>query len=227
MPLSVFLDANILRHSEPWRLVRIQGHPAQASTLTVPPFGSVPGVEPRPPRKPSESWLRSELNLLSQIGPAARRGEIECFDNELVRSELSEQVRGRRATGMLGYLQDVRIEKVPPPLSVPTEVLEGGLSWKEQKKRWVKWLHSCSDPRYAELRSALPGTHADNTLLDLYHVYSAEKARLDCFLTLDKHSLAEPLREQKRVKLCIEILYPSELLARLGILPAKREERDA
>ena len=74
MPLSVFLDANILRHSEPWRLVPIQEHPAQASTLTVPPYGSVLGVEPRPPRKPSESWLQSELNLLFQIGPAARRG---------------------------------------------------------------------------------------------------------------------------------------------------------
>ena len=51
--------------------------------------------------------------------------------------------------------------------------------------------------------------------MDLYHVYSAEEAGLDCFLTLDK-KLAAPLRGQARVTLTIEVLYPSELLARLG-----------
>ena len=215
MPLSVFLDANILRDSESWRMVPIQVHPAYASTLIVPPFGAVPGVEPRRPRQHSEAWLQSELNLLPQIGQAARRGEIECYDNELVRSELSKQVRGRLATGMLGDLQDVSIERVPPPLTVPAEATRVDLTWKEQKKLLARWLRSCSDPRYVALRSALPGTPADNTLVDLYHVYSVEMAGLDCFLTLDK-KLAEPLRSQARVKLTIEVLYPSELLARLG-----------
>ena len=212
MPLSVFLDANILRHSESWRMVPIQVHPAYASTLIVPPFGAVLGVEPRPLRKSSEIWLQSELNLLPQIGPAARRGEIKCYDNELVRSELSKQVRGRRATGMLGDLQDVSIERVPPPLTVPAEATRVDLPWEEQRKLLAKWLRSCSDPRYVALRSALPGTPADNTLVDLYHVYSAEMAGLDCFLTLDK-KLAAPLHGQARVELTIKVLYPSELLA--------------
>ena len=175
-------------------------------------------VRPRPPRPSNEAWLQSELDLVPEIGEAARREEIMCFDNQEVRFELHNLRYGGLVRSRMSALHGVTIGKIPPPLPERAVVFGGGASLKQQKKLWVTWLRSCTDPRYAELRSALSnlGTLADNTLVDLYHLYSAEKAGLDIFLTLDKNSFAEPLRSQGQTKLGISVLYPSELLSRLG-----------
>ena len=168
----------------------------------------------RPPRPSNEAWLQSELDLVPEIGEAARREEIVCFDNQEVRFELNNLRYGGLVRSRMSALHGVTINKVPPPLPERAVVIGGGASWEQQKKLWVSWLRACADPRYAELKSAL-GTLAENTLVDLYHLYSAEKARLDIFLTLDKNSLVEPLRCQNRTKPGVSVLYPSELLARL------------
>ena len=55
----------------------------------------------------------------------------------------------------------------------------------------------------------------DNTLIDLFHVYSAETAGMDYFVTADKKSLVERLREQTKVSLGVDVVYPSEPISRL------------
>ncbi len=216
MPVSVFLDANIQKGAVDLRWIKERRHITWGDiTQEV----EVEAVRPRSPRSSkNEAWLQSELDLVPEIGEAARREEIVCFDNQEVRFELHNLRYGGLVRSRMSALHGVTIRKVPPPLPERAVVIGGGASWEQQKKLWVSWLRSCADPRYAELRSALGtlGTLAENTLVDLYHLYSAEKAGLNIFLTLDKNSLVEPLRSQNQTKPGVSVLYPSELLARLG-----------
>ena len=52
MPSTVFLDANILRDAEPWRLDASDAHPALRSTIFMPPYGAVAAT----PQHPCARW---------------------------------------------------------------------------------------------------------------------------------------------------------------------------
>ena len=214
MPSTVLLDANLLRHAEPWRFPDSDAHPAQRSTITMPPYGAV-AAEPRGALGSSHAWLTSQLDAIPRIGEFARKGHIKCFVSELVMLELTDQPRGRHATGMLGDFRDVRFEEVPPPLPLPAEITDSQIPWTTRRDRITRWLQHCSDERFVELKSALQSPMKDNKLIDLFHVYSAETAGLDYFVTADKKSLVERLREQTKVSLGVDVVYPSELISRL------------
>lgn len=212
MALSVFMDTSIQRHAIDQRWIKERqsitwGRITQAIEIEQ--------VKPREPLGPNHKWLQSELDRLPEVGEAARRGKIVCFENQEVRFELMNLDYGGLVKSKMSALYRVTIKKVPPPLPERAVIIGSGASWEDQKKSWATWLRTCADPRYAELRSAL-GTLADNTLVDLYHLYSAEQAGLDVYLTLDKNSFVQPLRRQSRVKPRVEVLYPSELLVRLA-----------
>jgi hypothetical protein len=49
---------------------------------------------------------------------------------------------------------------------------------------------------------------------DAYHIYSAECARLDYFLTLDK-KLIKSVRHQRRLIFSVDVVLPSELVAKM------------
>ena len=215
MPVSVFLDTNFQKGAIDLRWIK---EPRQIHWGDITQEVEIEIVRPRPPRPSNEAWLRAELASIPEIGEAARREEIACFDNQEVRFELNKLYYGGLVRSRMSALHGVTIKKVPPPLPKRAVVFGVGETWKQQKRLWVSWLRSCADPRYAELRAALSteGTLAENTLVDLYHLYSAEKAGLDIFLTLDKKSLVKPLRNQNQIKLGVRVLYPSELLDRLG-----------
>ena len=139
MPSTVLLDANLLRHAEPWRFPDSDAHPAQRSTITMPPYGAV-AAEPRGALGSSHAWLTSQLDAIPRIGEFARKGHIKCFVSELVMLELTDQPRGRHATGMLGDFRDVRFEEVPPPLPLPAEITDSQIPWTTRRDRITRWF---------------------------------------------------------------------------------------
>ncbi len=81
----------------------------------------VEAVRPRSPRSSkNEAWLQSELDLVPEIGEAARREEIVCFDNQEVRFELNNLCYGGLVRSRMSALHGVTIKPGFPRWLLPT-----------------------------------------------------------------------------------------------------------
>jgi hypothetical protein len=166
-------------------------------------------------KQPKETvLLLKEVPAIRTIIELARKKKITLYENmeNTIEKMCTTNFRQNREIGNL--LNGVKIEYVVPPY-YHARIL-GGLGLNKQQLSNIRdfSFKNCKIRRFVEIKSTL----GNNKDADAYHIYSAEKAEMDYFLTMDKR-LVNSARNQRVIKFIVEILYPSELVQKLETLP--------
>jgi hypothetical protein len=168
-----------------------------------------------------ELFIHEQLPYLVSQCNAAKEGKVEfCTSSELfleaVRQPISKQ-------GYLGidFLSGVTVTKIPCPVDrflgmnkIIDPLVDFGKD--EQLKRFEMIDH----PRFLHLRSTL----GDAQLADAFHLWTAETASLDVFLTMDKKFLNNVYNRRKTINSTVSVLAPKDLCDQVGIPPADIEQ---
>lgn len=163
-------------------------------------------------------WARLDSNLLSHvillplIAHLARKKRIVLMAHPEMLGEfcgLSETNDPR------GRFLGAPIQKAPDPLRYSRMILGAGLTAAEHR---FLFLDGLSHPRFLELQRVTgannPGPKRPNQLADAFHIWTAEKAEADFFLTTDL-KLVKSAAVNRPEKPTVSVVAPQELVARL------------
>ena len=166
-----------------------------------------------PPRA-DEAFRIEQLPFLAALCDSAKGGKPEFYSSHEIRMEGFRQ-KGR-SEGYLGLnlLREVPIRSVPSP--VQRSIVIGadfrvGTSEAEQ----MEFFRSITHPRFLHITRHTGDAHID----DAYHLWTAEEARLDAFLTMDKRFYGVMKQKRKLVGSPVAVVTPKDLCERLGLPP--------
>jgi hypothetical protein len=171
----------------------------------------------RPPRD-DEKFFREELPYFASLCNSARESKVEFFTSFELLMEASRQ-KGP-SQGHLGtdLLQGIPMKRVQCP--VQRSVMFGGTaSFGITETEQMEFFRSLRHPRFLEIAKAIGDAHID----DAFHLWTAEEASLDVFLTLDKRFRNVVHGQMQNVRSSVLVSTPKELSERLGLKPTDIE----
>ena len=171
-----------------------------------------------PPRD-GESFRRVQLPWLATLCNFAKQGKLEFFTSHEMRMEKLRQ-KGH-CEGYLGInlLRDVPVKSIRSPvqrsiLIAPTGSI--GVTEEEQ----MEFFRSIQHPRFLQIRSAAGDAHID----DAFHLWAAEEAGLDVFLTMDQRFWRVANQKKKVIHSAVPVMTPKELGEHLNAQPTDIEK---
>jgi hypothetical protein len=202
-PFTVLLDGMI----RPWGIThewRLRDQTVKWGTLTV--TLPVEVVSPRPQLESKHNWLQAQIDCLPHVAALARNKVVKFY--KTIETDFETWGRPNRVGRGTEFdvFWDVPIEEIPPAME--RTIILGGVKGetKEGKNRFLDSIH---ESRFLELRAAIGKKHSG----DIFHLWSAEKAGLDCFLTVDC-KFVNAFRHQKRTHSNVAVVFPTELCER-------------
>jgi hypothetical protein len=131
--------------------------------------------------KEKDTFGREQLPYLATLCNSANQGKLEFFTSFELRMEGVRQ-KGR-SEGCMGIdmLRDVPLKNVPSPLQRSILIgATGTTSIGVTEEEQMTFFQSIQHPRFLQLRKAIGDAHID----DIFHLWTAEVASLDVFLTI-------------------------------------------
>jgi hypothetical protein len=170
---------------------------------------------------------KHEAELLVAVSNAARSGNLRLVTQVEVINEASAltDVRG-------SHLYGVEIDWIDAPFEYSRMIglhppSPASARQNDEKLSTLAFLHRLQYPRYLELQIACGARQGNkinqNEMIDAFHVWCAESARADYFLTCD-FKLIRAVRSHKRYPPLVKLLKPSELLEELSKANESRME---
>jgi hypothetical protein len=208
----VFIDTNVLKFSAT-ELTRLRPRVARDNwggkeiEIVVHDIVSV-----NPNDLITNASLKSEADLLPQLAELGTRGSVKYFMHFETKME-SWGLRNMDSAG--GPFYGAPIELVEGPFKYGRIVGGGGV---KPRQRQFQFLKSLRYPRFTELQR-LTGAYQGkldpnrNQLLDAFHLWCAEHAQVDYFLTLDFKLI--DVMNRSRSRYSVRLVRPSELLSAL------------
>ncbi len=169
----------------------------------------IPVAELKPPRGERHGWLDMQIGCLPKVASLARSGVLELYTSfELM---LEGFGRPNAVADMPDFylFKDIQIKNVPPAYQRSFILEFERARFGKSKEDFLKGI---GDERFKALDAA---THGNKTA-DVFHVMTAEKALLHCFLTADK-KFVNSLRNQNKILPTVDVLTPCELAERFSL----------
>jgi hypothetical protein len=134
-----------------------------------------------------------------------------------------EEFRQRGIAGSEGYfgtdlVRDVPMKKLPCPIQ-RSIVIGAYTSYGITEEEQMSFIRSIQHPRFLQISKAVEEAHID----DAFHLWSAEEASLDVFLTLDKRFRNVVYNKRKIIGSPVLVMTPKELCEHLGLEPSNIE----
>lgn len=172
----------------------------------------------QPPRQ-DEVFRRAQLPYLASLCNSTKHGTLEFFSAFELRMEELRQKGGLEGLLGINMLRDVPIKQVPSPIrrSVMIGATKStGITEAEQ----LQFFRSIQHPRFLQIVKATGDAHID----DAFHLWTAEEAKLDVFLTMDQRFWRVVNQKRKLINTPISVNTPEELCASLGLEPTDIEK---
>lgn len=163
---------------------------------------------------PKGAFRTEQLPYLAALCLFAKESRLEFFTSFEIGMERFRQ-KGR-CEGYLGInlLRGVPMKQVPCPAERSLMIspnISIGITEEEQ----MEFFRSVRFPRFLQIRKATGDAHVD----DAYHLWTAEEAALDAFLTMDKAFRNVVEHERKAINSPVLVMTPKELGDHLGLQP--------
>jgi len=207
-PLRVLVDNSVLGHGVTHETGWISTGTGMWGNIEV-PTGYMAQIPVHAPQ--NDGRLYNEVRYLASIAHMGRTGHLKLCSSAELDAERFRQPIGR----FIGYgWADHSVFK-----DISMESVDGfHLDLADPKATQLERVAACTDPLYRSLLEAL----GEKLSLDAYHIFTAEKHGLFCFLHIDfplanrvsKNSTKAPFTE-----LHTRVLLPSELARLFGVLP--------
>jgi hypothetical protein len=239
--MRILIDRNLERHAVT-HTTRTTPQPVKWGPLQL----DVPVVqrchdEPRE----DESFLREQLPYLVSLCCAAKERKLEFCTSRELEEEARRQPVSKQGNLGIDWFAGVEMTNVPCPVDRfslmsgtigPdfdfTKVLrEAYLSvdaialWNKglfdpdpdtQKSKQLDFFRWIIHPRFVHLKTTLGGAQ----LADAFHLWTAEEAHLDVFLTMDKKFLNNVRNRLKAIGFAVSVMAPKELCDQIALLPS-------
>jgi hypothetical protein len=164
----------------------------------------------RPPR-PDEQFRIDQMPYLAGVCIFAKKGTVEFFTSQELRMEQFRQKSS--AEGYLGVnlLDGVPMKSVRCPIERPLTISPGesvGVTEKEQ----MNFFSTITNLRFAQIAKAVGPTR-----IDAFHLWTAEEAGLDAFLTTDKKFWKSVADQREAIDSDVQVMTPRDLSEQLGL----------
>lgn len=171
-----------------------------------------------PTTRGDEGFRQAQLPWLATLCSLANHGKLEFYTSHEIQLEKLRQ-KGR-SEGYLGInlFRDVPIKFIP--CSVERSILiapTGSVGVTEEEQ--MEFFRSIRHPRFLEIRTATGDAHVD----DAFHLWEAERAGLDVFLTMDQRFWRVVKQKKKIINSAVRLMTPKELGEHLNAEPTDLE----
>jgi len=161
------------------------------------------------PQTRAHPELLTHLVWIPLIAHLARRQRVEL----LVHFEILEEFGGLPKTrDSRGLFLGAPLGQAPDPINYG-RIVAGGP--KSGEKHQLEFLDGLRHPRFLELQRVTgannPGPNRRNQLADAFHIWTAEEARVDYFLTTDL-SLVRSAKTNRPEKPRVPVVAPQTLM---------------
>lgn len=192
-----------------------------------------------------ELFLREQLPYLVSLCHAAKEGKVELCTSRELKEEAFRQPISKQGYLGIDWFADVEMTEVPcpvdrfalmrktigPDFDFTKELREASLSidaialWNKglfvfdsdvQKRKQLEFFVWIIHPRFIHLRTTL----GEAQLADAFHLWTAEEAHLDVFLTMDKKFLNNVRNRLTAIDSTVSVITPKELCEQIGLLPS-------
>jgi hypothetical protein len=159
-----------------------------------------------------------QLPYLAALGIFAKEGKLEFFTSfEIRMEEFRQKGRGEGYLG-INLLRDVPMKCVPCPTERSLMIApKANIGTTEEEQ--MEFFRSIGHPRFLQIRKATGGAHVD----DAYHLWTAEEAALDAFLTMDRAFRNVMEHERNAINSPVLVMTPKELGEHLRLQPVEIE----
>jgi hypothetical protein len=207
-PRRVLVDTSVLGHGVTHETGWISTGTGMWGNIEV-PTGYLAQIPVHAPQNAGR--LYNEVQYLASIAHLGRTGHLKLCSSAELGAERFRQPVGR----FIGYSwADHSVFK-----DISMESVDGfHLDLADPKETQLERVAACTDPLYRSLLEVL----GEKLSLDAYHIYTAERHGLFCFLHID-FALADRVSKSSTkapfTELRTRVLLPSELARLFGVLP--------
>lgn len=166
-----------------------------------------------------ENFRAEQLPYLATVCNLAKEGRLQFFTSHEMRMEKLRQ-KGR-CEGYLGInlLQDVPVKSVRGPVQRAFLIGPTGTHGVTEEEQ-MEFFRSIQHPRFLQIRNATGDAHID----DAFHLWTAEEAALDTYLTMDQRFWRVVNQKKKIVDSVVLVMTPKELCEHLNVQPTDIEK---
>lgn len=174
-----------------------------------------------PPRD-DETFRKEQLPYLATVTELARAGRLRLFSGfELKMEEIRQSARNVGYLG-LNMLEGIKVTVLRAPIerTIVLSAFDGSFGATEEEQ--MDFFRSIKDKRFCEMRAVVGDAHMD----DAFHLWSAEVANLDGFLTMDRRFLNVMRQQARRIQTPVAVWSPKDLCQLLDEGPTDIEEME-
>jgi hypothetical protein len=215
--LKVLLDRNVEReaithrsHMDERTLVWSNADGSSSVTLK----SNVVSRERVAPRR-DESFRRLQLPYLATVGMLARAKRIDLFTSPELNNERMRQPGAKDGWAGFDLLFGVDLRLVDSPMARTIAVSAHGNSFGLAAGEQVTFFRSITTPRFLELRQIIGDAH----IADTFHLWTAEFAKLDMFLTCERRFPNVVAQHYRKLKTTVRVVTPMQLCESLNEAP--------
>jgi len=159
-------------------------------------------------------FVREELPYLVSLCRAAKDGRLEfCTSSELQMEAFRQRISKQAYLG-IDWFSDVKLTRVPCPadrFASWNKVIDPVVDFGKDEQ--LAFFRSITHLRFLHLRNTL----GDAQLADVFHLWTAEEACLDVFLTMDRKFLNNVHSRLKAIDSTVAVMAPKRLGERIGL----------
>jgi len=157
-----------------------------------------------------KEWNKTQAHAVRCIIELTRHGDFTiCKESEMIweigfTTDLAEAKRHNT------LLAGIAMKKLDPPFTHSRII---GRT-KEEATANLEEMLDFGIAHHSRMAEIYRATGADGKKADAYHIWTAEAAGVDFFISLDK-KLINSIRHQNKITIKTEVLYPAEVVCRL------------
>ena len=212
--MKVLVDRNIERNAVTHKTVNVEKTSKWGRQKTT---SLIASRLARPPRL-DEQFRIEQLPYLASICIFAKTGKLEFFTSQEIRMEGYRQKSGGKGYLGINLLDGVPIKCVPCPIDRPLTISAGGSIGVTEDEQ-MEFFRSIANPRFVTIAKAVGANRID----DAYHLWTAEEAHLDAFLTMDKKFRDATAKHHVLINSPVQVMTPRDLAECLSLQPADIE----
>lgn len=166
-----------------------------------------------------ERFRGEQLPYLATLCNFAKEGKLQFLTSHEMRMEKLRQ-KGR-CEGYLGInlLRDVPVKSVRCPAQRSIVIGPTGSNGVTEEEQ-IEFFRSIQHPRFLQITNATGEAHID----DAFHLWTAEEAALDAFLTMDQRFWRVVNQKKKIINSPVLVVTPKELCEHLHAQPTDIEK---
>jgi len=210
MALKILVDRNVERIARTHRTTakdrKVTWGNADGSSAMA--FDSYEMVRVRVTRPPSQNATDEQIPYLATVAQLARTGGLNLFTSWELNAERMRQPGDNAGWLDVSLFDGVTIDWVDSPV-----IRSGIVTFAAEEE--TAFFQSIRHPRFETLRKRIGEAH----IADIFHLWTAEVAGLDIFMTMERRFFNAVENERDKLELKVKVSNPQQICEMLKAGP--------